>query len=211
MLTHKDVWLGIDRLAAKHGYSASGLAKRAGLDPTTFNKSKRATSEGKARWPSTESIAKILEATTTTMAEFVAMMNDRPVPPRAEPIRRLRSLPIDRIDVGEMFDASGFPQGTGWEEVEFPSIDDDNAYALELVEDVAPPYWRRGDIVVVSPVSSTRRGDRVILCDRAGQLHLGILARRTAQRIVLEIQDPPERSWGIEDVAWVARIVWLSQ
>ena len=60
MLTHAQVWSAIDRLAARAGLSASGLARRAGLDPTTFNKSKRITPEGRARWPSTESIAKAL-------------------------------------------------------------------------------------------------------------------------------------------------------
>jgi phage repressor protein C with HTH and peptisase S24 domain len=60
MLTHAQVWSAIDRLATRAGLSASGLAKRAGLDPTTFNKSKRFTAEGRARWPSTESIAKAL-------------------------------------------------------------------------------------------------------------------------------------------------------
>ena len=47
--------------------SASGLAKRAGLDPTSFNKSKRVTGEGRPRWPSTESLAKVLEATGASL------------------------------------------------------------------------------------------------------------------------------------------------
>jgi len=68
MLKHADVWRAIDRLAQKHGMSASGLARRSGLDPTTFNKSKRITKEGKQRWPSTESIAKVLTATGDSLA-----------------------------------------------------------------------------------------------------------------------------------------------
>ena len=60
MLTHAQIWSAIDRLAARAGLTASGLARRAGLDPTTFNKSKRMTAAGRARWPSTESIAKAL-------------------------------------------------------------------------------------------------------------------------------------------------------
>ena len=67
MLTHAQIWSAIDRLAARAGLSASGLAKRASLDPTTFNKSKRITPEGRARWPSTESIAKALSATGVTI------------------------------------------------------------------------------------------------------------------------------------------------
>ncbi len=75
MLTHAQIWSAIDRLAERAGLSASGLARRAGLDPTTFNKSKRMTAEGRARWPSTESIAKALAATGTPVDMFVALLS----------------------------------------------------------------------------------------------------------------------------------------
>jgi phage repressor protein C with HTH and peptisase S24 domain len=210
MMTHSDVWVGIDRLAAKNGFSASGLAKRAGLDPTTFNKSKRATKQCKARWPSTESIAKILEATSTPMAEFVALMAGADHNEPAPVSRRLRSLPFDRAAAGQVFDASGFPVGEEWEDVDFPGLDDSQAYALELSADLAP-YWRRGDVLVVSPSSSTRRGDRILLCDRKNRLHLGILSRRTAQRVVVDLPGGQEESWAVDDIAWIARVIWVSQ
>ncbi|MGL4443960.1 MAG: helix-turn-helix transcriptional regulator, partial [Alsobacter sp.] len=35
MLTHGQIWTAIDAIAARYGLTASGLAKRAGLDPTT--------------------------------------------------------------------------------------------------------------------------------------------------------------------------------
>ena len=74
MLRHKDIWSGIDRLAARAGYSASGLARRAGLDATSFNISKRVNPQGKPRWPTTESVSKILDITHTTLADFVALI-----------------------------------------------------------------------------------------------------------------------------------------
>src|SRR4029434_9445047 len=67
MLTHNQIWTAIDRLAARAKLTPSGLARKAGLDPTTFNKSKRVTPEGRPRWPSTESIAKSLQATGVTI------------------------------------------------------------------------------------------------------------------------------------------------
>lgn len=76
MLTHEKIWLAIDRLANAFGYSPSGLARQAGLDPTSFNKSKRHSPDGKPRWPSTESISKILAVTGATMSEFIALIND---------------------------------------------------------------------------------------------------------------------------------------
>ncbi|WP_337232551.1 hypothetical protein, partial [Vibrio cholerae] len=71
---HESVWAAIDALAERHSLSASGLARRAGLDPTTFNKSKRYASDGRARWPSTESLAKVMEATGSTFDEFTRLI-----------------------------------------------------------------------------------------------------------------------------------------
>ncbi len=73
-LKHEDIWAGIDRLASAFGYSPSGLAKKAGLDPTSFNKSKRTSPDGKPRWPSTESLSKVLAATDATMSDFIELL-----------------------------------------------------------------------------------------------------------------------------------------
>src|ERR1044072_2624094 len=73
-LTHNQIWTALDRLAARAKLSPSGLAKRSGLDPTTFNKSKRITPDGRARWPSTESIAKALSATSVSVESFVSLI-----------------------------------------------------------------------------------------------------------------------------------------
>src|SRR5579871_999914 len=75
-LTHEQIWSALDRLAARASLSPSGLARRAGLDPTTFNKSKRVTADGRERWPSTESVAKSLAATGATLDQFVALISD---------------------------------------------------------------------------------------------------------------------------------------
>jgi len=46
MLTHGKIWTAIDALASRYGLLPSGLAKRAGLDVTAFNPSKRVTTTG---------------------------------------------------------------------------------------------------------------------------------------------------------------------
>lgn len=76
MFTHAQIWQGLDRLAAAKGYSPSGLAKKSGLDPTSFNKSKRISPDGKPRWPSTESLAKVFAVTDTVMADFFALIDE---------------------------------------------------------------------------------------------------------------------------------------
>jgi len=73
-MRHEDIWRALDALAAEYGLSASGLAKKAGLDPTAFNPSKRIGADGRARWPSTESIAKVLDALGARMDDFAALV-----------------------------------------------------------------------------------------------------------------------------------------
>ena len=72
MFSHDRIWAAIDALATRNRMSASGLARRAGLDPTTFNKSKRAAGDGRPRWPSTELIAKVIEATGSSIEELTS-------------------------------------------------------------------------------------------------------------------------------------------
>lgn len=213
MLTHKQVWDGIDRLAARNKLSASGLAKRAGLDPTTFNKSKRVTKQGKPRWPSTESVAKVLAATQTSMRDFVELMQGgTPGSPVGRGFR-LRSTGLAEIEAGTCLDPAGFPLASGWEEIEYPAIDDEHAYAIELDRDVAPPVYRSGDLVIVSPGSSIRRADRVVARLRTGQVLFGTVVRRTAQRVVLTelVPGSAEETIDAERLAWLARILWVSQ
>jgi phage repressor protein C with HTH and peptisase S24 domain len=212
MLTHKAIWRGIDLLAERNRLSASGLAKRAGLDPTTFNKSKRTTKQGKARWPSTESLSKILDATSTSMGEFVGLLDENGQGGPG-PTRRVRCLSLGQMEREQAFDAAGFPQNGPWEDIEFPSINDYAAYAIELDRDVMAPVLRAGDMLVISPKSSVRRNDRVVLRHRTGPVEFGVLLRRTAQRISLGHFTNPEveRTLDSSEVAWLSRILWISQ
>src|SRR5262245_31794112 len=129
-LTHAQVWNALDRLAARAKLSASGLAKKAGLDPTTFNKSKRVTPEGRARWPSTESVAKALAATGVSIDTFVSLIGDKGGPTRSVPL-----IGFGQAGSGGFFDDGGFPVGKGWDEIAFPAVNDENAYALEISGD----------------------------------------------------------------------------
>jgi len=210
MLRHGDVWRAIDRLAAKYDMSPSGLARRAGLDPTTFNKSKRITKEGKQRWPSTESISKILTATDASLAEFIAQIGDEDA---AALVQRIPVIGYAQAGEQGYFDDAGFPSGTGWDEVLFPRIRDPHAYGLEISGDSMEPVYRDGDIIVVSPQASLRRGDRVVLKTRGGEVMAKQLARQSARRVELVSvnQAHADRVIEAEDVAWMARIVWASQ
>jgi phage repressor protein C with HTH and peptisase S24 domain len=209
MLTHAQIWTAIDRLAARAGLSASGLAKKAGLDPTTFNKSKRITPDGRARWPSTESVAKSLAATGTSVETFIALISET-----ARPITQAVPL-IGFAEAGSRgyFDDGGFPVGKGWDEIAFPSVNDEHAYALEISGNSMEPAFRKGDVIVVSPAAPTRRGDRVVVKTKEGEVMVKQLARKTAKTIELHSLNPehPARTLAMSDVLWVARIMWASQ
>jgi phage repressor protein C with HTH and peptisase S24 domain len=208
MLTHGQIWTALDRLAERAGLSPSGLARRAGLDPTTFNKSKRITPDGRERWPSTESIAKALAATNSSIDTFVQLIGDGARATHSVPL-----LGLAQAGSGGYFDDSGFPAGKGWDELALPSANDEHAYALEISGDSMKPAFRDGDIIVVSPGKPIRRGDRVVLKTRAGEVMVKELKRRTAKTLELQSLNPShvDRMLAAADVEWIARIVWASQ
>lgn len=210
MLTHTQIWSALDRLAALAGLSPSGLAKKSGLDPTTFNKSKRLTSDGRARWPSTESVAKALGATGTSIDTLVQLIDE------GEPSQIKNTIPLiglAQASKGGYFNEAGLPTGQSWDEIRFPALEDPHAYALELSGDAMAPIYHDGTIVIVSPAASIRRGDRVAVKTAAGEVMLKELKRRTAKTIELRSIDPVRLECVLQmrDVLWIARIVWASQ
>lgn len=211
MLTHNQIWGAIDTLASRYGMTASGLAKKAGLDATTFNKSKRQTPEGRLRWPSTESIAKVLDATGASLDEFMNLVSLKANDERAHP--RVPLIGLAQAGAGGYFDDGGFPTGGGWDEIGFPNFNDEHAYALEISGDSMVPLYRDGDVIVVSPGAAVRRGDRVVVKTRAGEVLAKELKRKSAKTIELKSLNPehPDRMFDLKDVDWIARIMWSSQ
>ena len=207
-LTHGQVWTALDRLAARAKLSPSGLAKRAGLDPTTFNKSKRITADGRERWPSTESVSKALAATSSSIDTFVQLIGDS-----ARTVQSVPLLGFAQAGTSGNFDVGGFPAGKAWDEVGLPSVNDEHAYALEIAGDQMRPVYRDGDVIVISPATPIRRGDRVVVKTRDGEVMVKELKRRTARTLELQSLNPNhvDRTLAAADVEWIARIVWASQ
>lgn len=207
-MQHAQIWRAIDALAERHGLTASGLARAAGLDPTTFNRSKRAAADGKARWPSTESLSRALDAVGASFDEFAALLAGRPGGAgRAIPI-----VGLARAGAHGFFDDAGFPVGAE-ETVRFPGLGEERVYALEIQGDSMMPVFRAGDLVVVQPGAPVRRGDRVVLRTREGEVMAKQLGRRNDQVVELVSLNPsyPTRTLSAGEVDWIARIVWASQ
>jgi phage repressor protein C with HTH and peptisase S24 domain len=212
---HEDIWRALDTLAAENGLSVSGLARQSGLDPTTFNPSKRSMPDGRARWPSTESLAKVLNATGASLEAFSALVSGaRALSSNSRPATQRRIPLIGLAQAGSegFFDDGGYPVGGSWDEVSLPEIGDLNAYALEISGQSMEPVFRDGDVVIVSPAAPIRRGDRVVVRTVAGEVMAKQLARRSARRVELKSLNPAhkDRSFDLREVAWIHRIVWAS-
>jgi phage repressor protein C with HTH and peptisase S24 domain len=216
-MKHEDIWRALDTLAAENGLSASGLARRSGLDPTTFNPSKRCMPDGRARWPSTESIAKVLDATGASLEAFTSLVSGaRALASNGaarNPARRVPLIGLAQAGGDGYFDDGGYPVGGGWDEVSLPEIGDPNAYALEISGDSMEPVFRDGDMVIVSPAAPIRRGDRVVVRTTGGEVMAKQLTRRSARRVELKSLNPahPDYSFELTEVAWLHRIIWASQ
>lgn len=229
MLSHASIWSAIDRLAQRHGLSPSGLARRAGLDPTAFNPSKRTSADGRPRWPSMESIAKILNATEADLADFVDLVDERrrahppafdidrpPAPDEAVPV-----FAMTPSGAPGFFHDGGAPEPAGW-----PSAPAGQAgmsamgptgrqgdIAVRVSGDAMLPLYRDGDVVVVSPAQALEPGNRVLVRQVTGSLTAHVFRRRTRTRFEFGAVAPgaPALTLALAEVDWVARIVWASQ
>jgi phage repressor protein C with HTH and peptisase S24 domain len=211
MLSHKQVWNAIDTIAERYGYSASGLAKKSGLDPTSFNPSKRNGPDGRPRWPTMESISRLLQASGATVDEFAELLTGK----KGQPPKR-KQIPLlgfARAGKGGFFDDSGFPAGSGWDEIDVPGVTDQNAYALEITGDSMMPIYREGDTIIVSPAATIRKGDRVVVRTADGQVMAKIMQRQTSKTLELASFNPNHATkvMDMKDVDWIARIMWASQ
>ncbi len=211
MLSHKQVWNAIDVIAERYGYSASGLAKKSGLDPTSFNPSKRNGPDGRPRWPTMESISRLLQASGASVEEFSDLLTGR----KGQPPKR-KQIPLmgfAKAGKGGFFDDSGFPAGNGWDEIDVPGVTDQNAYALEITGDSMLPVYREGDTIIVSPAATIRKGDRVVVRTVDGQVMAKLMQRQTSKTLELASFNPSHATkvLDMKDVDWIARILWASQ
>lgn len=211
MLKHDEIWTAVDRLARSFGYSPSGLARQAGLDPTAFNKSKRFAPDGKPRWPSTESISRILAATGATMSDFLALIEDE----SGQGDHTVPVIGFAQAGRGGYFDEQGYPAGGAWDEVNLPQIQtrDKNLYALKIQGDSMEPLYRKNDVLVVSPGATVRKGDRIILKTTDGEVLAKELLKQNNKEITVRSlnKDYNDITVPQSQVAWLGRIVWVSQ
>jgi phage repressor protein C with HTH and peptisase S24 domain len=209
-LSHAQIWKAIDALARREGVSASGLARRAGLDATSFNPSKRLGpgQPPRPRWPSTESLMRVLQASGLSLGEFAALADDAAPHPRAIPL-----LGLARAGDEGFFDDAGLPMAEGWDQTELPAHKD-SLFSLTIDGDSMEPVYRPGDRVIVDlDATEVRRGDRVVVRTADGETLAKEIAALNGREVVLTSVNPhyEPRILPRDQIRWMARILWVSQ
>lgn len=209
-LSHAQLWKAIDGLARHEGISVSALAKRAGLDATSFNPSKRfgPGEPPRPRWPSTESLTRILAATGLSLGEFASLARDA-----SERSATVPMLGMAQAGQDGFFDDAGLPTGDGWEQTELPRPRD-SLLSLRITGDSMAPLYREGDRVIVDrEAAEVRKGDRVVVRTTGGETLAKEVADLTASTVTLASVNPayPPRLVARRDIVWMGRILWVSQ
>lgn len=209
-LSHGQLWKAIDRLARREGLSASALARRAGLDATSFNPSKRfgPGDPPRPRWPSTESLTRILNATGLSLGEFAELARDAPERSSTVPMLGMAQAGQDGF-----FDDAGLPVGDGWEQTELPRPKE-TLLSLRVTGDSMAPVYREGDRIIVDrEASDIRKGDRVVVRTTGGETLAKEVAGLTAKAVTLASINPAyePRVVARRDIVWMGRILWVSQ
>lgn len=210
-MRHEDVWRAIDTLAAEKGLSPSGLARAAGLDPTAFNRSKRATRAGRLRWPSTESLSRILAATGATLETFSALVGGaRAIGSLSQPggLRQTAGLreAVRGLTASHRLTETAYTRLRADEPQRRPLAD----YAVRLDTGDFEPAWREGSVLIVSPTAAPREGDRVVLCEEPSRIIAGILARSTTDGVTLCGFDGRPSAVAAAMLLWMHRVDWVS-
>ena len=209
-LTHAQIWKAIDGVARREGLSRSALARRAGLDATSFNPSKRfgPGDPPRPRWPSTESLTRILEVAGLSLGEFAGLADDAPDRGAAIPL-----LGLAQAGEAGFFDDAGFPVGDGWDQTDLPRPRD-GLFSLRISGDSMAPLYREGDKVIVDrEATDIRKGDRIVVRTTGGETLAKEVAAMTTRTLTLASINPayPPRPIARRDILWMGRIVWVSQ
>jgi phage repressor protein C with HTH and peptisase S24 domain len=209
-ISHSQLWKAIDSLARHEGLSVSALARRAGLDATSFNPSKRfgPGEPPRPRWPSTESLTRILAATGLSLGEFAALARDGAERAAAVPLLGMAQAGQDGY-----FDDAGLPVGDGWEQTDLPRPKD-SLLSLRIVGDSMDPLYREGDRIIVDrEATEVRKGDRVAVRTTGGETLAKEIGALTAQVVTLTSVNPAygTRTLARNEIVWMGRILWVSQ
>ncbi len=191
MLSHAALWIAIDRLAAREKISVSALARRAGLDPTSFNVSKRRHGQ-RLRWPSTENLMQLLRVTSTSIDDFVALA---PGAPRRPTSFKVPLLSPDRP--GAL--------------LSLPELDDSRLCALVVAACHSPCPYPRGTILLLQPTTNPRRSATLVLETRTRKIRIGVMQSQDSHALHVASHGKKMEKIARADIIKCFTVVWTRQ
>jgi len=203
-MRHGDIWRGLDALAERHGLSVSGLAKLAGLDPTSFNKSKRTAKDGRPRWPTTESLSRVLDAVNVDLSEFAALVTEKPS--RQLPLIRQSQSNADAVfdEDGQLNLSAAVPQS------KIDLILEKGAYVFQVEGREFEPKYTSGDCFVVSPSTDLGDRDQALIMPLQGELCVARYIEKPSEPgPVFENVTTRSDVYSLSQVSWAAKIIWI--
>lgn len=207
-MKYEQIWNAVDKLAQSRGLSPSGLAKLGGLDATTFNKSKRVRPDGKKRWPSLDSVNKLLEVCNISFEKFYALGNDGD---EKEGFNSIPFIKLSKLTENLVFNDKKLLT-EDWNKVIFPDLKD-TLYAVDIDNNAYAPLYRAGSMIVIASNSDIRKCDRVVIYLKNESLNLYEFIRRSATNLVVSNINGGEEEINIpiNEIRLINRIVWASQ
>lgn len=205
-MKYTQIWNAVDKLAKINGLSPSGLAKKAGLDSTTFNKSKRIRPDGKKRWPSLESINKITSVCNISFDDFYRLASDD------DSIKEETNQNIIPLFEFSKLSKRNSPSSESEATIRFPEIIG-NMFAVEIDSKIMQNIYDEGSVIIVADNAEIRRTDKVLITHKDGSVSLGKFTNRTASTLKIEdfCNNGLETSVKISSIASIGRILWVSQ
>ena len=203
MFTHEEIWVALDRLAEAHNYSTSGLAKKAGLDPTTFNKSKRITPDGKPRWPSTESIAKSLAATEATLLDLIGFIENTALTPTSAGFSTFEHYDLSQNELKRL------------NQKNLPTIIDapENSFAITITTPQWTPTYKKGTTLIAYPTDNFEPDNIIFIETHDSQFFIMTVDSIEEEVIALRaiVINEPDRRIERADILKSAKVLWASQ
>lgn len=202
-MNYNEIWEAVDKLAEMNGLTPSGLAKKAGLDPTTFNKSKRICPDGKKRWPSLDSINKITSVCHISFEDFYHILDETG---KTDGIRGVSIIPIYNLSDWGREDN----QYKNKSYINFPNMESD-MYAV-LVNGKNEVY-PANSVLILSPTSPIKKGNKVLLTLKfTKETIIGEFINRINGGIkILNSATKEKIAINISEIEKIGRIMWVSQ
>jgi phage repressor protein C with HTH and peptisase S24 domain len=202
-MKQKEIWQAIDLLAKNNGVSVSALAKKAGLDPTSFNKSKRISPLGKPRWPSMESLLKLIESVNISFQDLLNLATNKNIS-----FSQIKIIELSELKKNEKTES--IIQNTNKK----LSIahEKGETFAIIINEDGFSPIYKKEKSIIVIKAKKTSKGDRILIKTRDKNIYIGDLVKISALKYeIITIPSWEIKQIGFEHIEFIGKVLWASQ